>query len=233
MLMRKVKQVCLTGIAVLIPIGVTVYIFFFLISLMDSILAVMPSRLHPDTLIGFHIPGLGVILILLITLVIGLITRSYFGKRILDWGEALLKRIPVVRNIYQPTKQLVDSLFGSGMKNFNRVVLLEFPRQGLYTIAFVTGHVRGECRDKIGEHCLQVYVPTTPNPTSGYFVIVRESEVINLDMSVEEAFGMVVSLGLVVPEWPIVAKGNVNPSASAVPAVSHEVSERTRTEDLP
>ena len=200
MFMRKVKQACLTGVAVLIPIGVTVYIFFFLISLMDSILAVMPAQYHPDQLIGFHIPGLGVILILLLTLIIGLITRSYFGRKVLDWSEDLLRKIPIVRNIYQPTKQLVDSLFGSGMKNFNRVVLLEFPRQGIYTIAFVTGEARGECREKIGEKCLQVYVPTTPNPTSGYFVIVREQDVTYLDMTVEEAFGMVVSLGLVVPE---------------------------------
>ena len=205
---RKIKQVCLTGIIILIPIGVTVYIFFFLISLMDSILAIMPAKYHPDALIGVHIPGLGVILILLLTLLIGLITKSYLGKKILEWGEGLVRKIPVARNIYQPTKQLVDSLFGGGKKNFHRVVLIEFPRKGMYTIGFVTGKAGGEIREKIGEDCLHVYVPTTPNPTSGYFVVVCESDLISLDMTVEEAFGMVVSLGLVIPERDIARKAD-------------------------
>ena len=208
-LSKKIKQICLTGIAVLIPIGVTVYIFFFLISLMDKILSIMPADYHPDTLIGFHIPGLGVILILFFTLLIGLTTKSYIGKKTLDWGESLVRKIPIVRNIYQPTKQLVDSIFSGSMKNFNRVVLLEFPRKGVYTIAFVTGYVGGEIQEKIGEHCLHVYVPTTPNPTSGYFLIISEREVINLDMTVEEAFGMIVSMGLVIPERELPGRANV------------------------
>jgi uncharacterized membrane protein len=197
---KKIKQVLWTGIVAVIPIGVTVYIFFFLISMMDSILAIIPEHYHPDVLIGFHIPGLGVILIILLTFLIGLITKSYLGKKVIDWGENLVNKIPVVRNIYQPTKQLVDSMFTGGVKNFNRVVLIEFPRKGVYTIGFVTGLARGEIRERIGKDCINVYVPTTPNPTSGYFVVVAERELINLDMSVEEAFRMIISVGLVVPE---------------------------------
>ncbi len=200
MMRKKIKQIFLTGIAILIPIGVTIYIFFFLINLMDNILAIMPEQYHPDVLIGFHIPGLGVIIILLITFVIGLVTKSYFGKKVFAWGDHVVNKIPVVRNIYKPTKQLVDSLFSGGVKDFNRVVLIEFPRKGVYTIGFVTGLTRGEVRDRIGEECINVYVPTTPNPTSGYFVMVSEREVTNLDMTVEEAFRMIISIGLVTSE---------------------------------
>lgn len=196
---KKIKKVFLTGIAVLIPIGVTIYIFFFLISVMDNILEIIPADRHPDELIGFHIPGLGVIIILILTLLIGLITKSYFGKKVIAWGENFFNTIPIIRNIYQPTKQLVDSLFGGGMKNFSRVVLVEFPRKGVYTIAFVTGQAGG-VMEKIGVDYINVYVPTTPNPTSGYFIFVSERELINLDMTVEEAFRMIISVGLVAPE---------------------------------
>jgi uncharacterized membrane protein len=129
-----------------------------------------------------------------------LVTNSYLGKKFIDWGENIIDKIPVVRNIYKPTKQLVDSLVSNGMKNFNRVVMIEFPRKGVYTIAFVTGHAGGEVKGRIGSDYINVYVPTTPNPTSGYFLIVSEREVINLDMTVEEAFRMIISIGLVVPE---------------------------------
>ncbi len=196
----KLKSIFLTGIVVLIPIGVSIYIFFFLIAMMDHILAFIPDSLHPDTLLGFHIPGLGVMVTIILTLSIGLITKSYFGNKVILWGESMFNRIPVLKNIYQPTKQLVDSLFSSGAKNFNRVVLVEFPRKGVYTLAFVTGFSGGEVRQKIGEDCINVYVPTTPNPTSGYFIIVPEREVFNLDMTVEEAFKMIISIGLVAPE---------------------------------
>lgn len=205
---KKIKKIFFTGIAVLIPIGVTLYIFFFLISVMDNILAIMPEHLHPDALIGFHIPGLGVIVTLILTMLVGLITKSYFGKKIIDWGEGLFNKIPIIRNVYQPTKQLVDSLFSGGVKNFNRVVLIEFPRKGVYTIAFVTGIAKGEVRDIIEEECINVYVPTTPNPTSGYFIVVPEKEVINLNMTVEEAFRMIISIGLVVPDRSVLQKLN-------------------------
>jgi uncharacterized membrane protein len=197
---KKLKPILLTGIAVLVPMGLTIYIFFFLISIMDAILLIIPSNFHPDELIGFHIPGLGFIIIFILTLLIGLVTNSYLGKKFIDWGENIIDKIPVVRNIYKPTKQLVDSLVSNGMKNFNRVVMIEFPRKGVYTIAFVTGHAGGEVKGRIGSDYINVYVPTTPNPTSGYFLIVSEREVINLDMTVEEAFRMIISIGLVVPE---------------------------------
>lgn len=197
---KKIKKVFLTGVAVLIPIGVTIYIFFFLISVMDNILEIIPADLHPDELIGFHIPGLGVIITLILTFLIGLITKSYFGNKVIAWGENFFNTIPIIRNIYQPTKQLVDSLFGGGMKNFSRVVLVEFPRKGVYTIAFVTGQTSGCITEKIGGDYINVYVPTTPNPTSGYFIFVSERELIGLDMSVEEAFRMIISVGLVAPE---------------------------------
>jgi uncharacterized membrane protein len=196
---KKLKNIFLTGFAVVIPIGVTVYILFFIISIMDSVLAVMPERLHPDRLLGFHIPGLGVIVTLILIFLVGLIARSWFGHRIVGAWEKLLSRIPFVRSIYQATKQLVNTLFRGEARHFRKVVLLEFPRKGIYTVAFVTGEARGEPGNRTGKTYINVFVPTAPNPTSGYYLMVPEDDVIPTDMTVEEAFKLVISGGLVVP----------------------------------
>jgi len=197
---RKIKNIFLTGLAVVIPIGVTIYILFFLISIMDSFLAILTAGLRPDELFGFHIPGLGVIFTLLLIFFAGLIARSWCGDTIVNTSERFFNRIPIVRNIYQATKQLVDTLFSGKARAFRRVVLIEFPRKGVYTLAFVTGQTAGEPREKATAGCLNVFVPTTPNPTSGYYLIMQEKEVVDLDMTVEDAFKMIISGGLIVPE---------------------------------
>ncbi|MFB3924557.1 MAG: DUF502 domain-containing protein [Syntrophales bacterium] len=207
---KRINNIFLTGVAVVIPIGVTLYIFFFLIGIMDNILAIIPAGIHPDKLLSFHIPGLGVIFTLLLTFVVGLITQSYFGNKLVGWGVGIFNKIPVVRNIYQPTKQLVDSLFSGKGRNFRRVVLVEFPRKGMYTIGFVTGLSRGEVQRKTSEDSLNVFVPTTPNPTSGYYLMVPEKEVVDMDMTVEEAFRLIISIGLVVPRESVPEKGRVH-----------------------
>jgi len=197
---RKIKNIFLTGLAVVVPIGVTIYILFFLIAMMDGFLAVVPAAIHPDKLLGFHVPGLGVIFTFLLILLIGLITQSWIGNRIVDLGERLFSRIPVVRSIYQGTKQWVDALFTAKAGSFKKVVFLEYPRKGIYTVAFVTGYARGGFSEKAEEKFLNVFVPTTPNPTSGFYLMVPERDVISTEMTVEDAFKLVISAGLVVPE---------------------------------
>ena len=197
---NKLKAVFLTGLAIIIPIGITVYILFFLIGIMDRLLDVIPRPFHPDTWIGFHIPGLGVIVTVGVILLCGLLTRSYFGKRVVRYGEGLVEKIPFVGGIYQATKKISDSFFSDREKSFKRVVMIEFPRSGVYTVAFVTGFPITEIAEKTRCHCLNVFVPTTPNPTSGYFLMVPEDEVIDLDLTVEEAFTLIISGGIVAPQ---------------------------------
>jgi uncharacterized membrane protein len=196
---RKIKNIFLTGLAVVVPIGVTIYILFFLIAMMDGFLAIIPAAIHPDKLLGIRVPGLGVIFTFILIFLIGLITKSWIGNKIVNLGERLFGRIPVVRSIYQGTKQLVDALFTAKAGSFKKVVLFEYPRKGIYTVGFVTGQVRGELQEKTEEKYLNVFVPTTPNPTSGYYLMVPEQDVINTEMTVEDAFKLVISGGLVYP----------------------------------
>lgn len=196
---RKIKNIFLTGLAVVVPVGVTLYVLFFLIDMMDGFLGVLPAAIHPNRLLGFRVPGLGVIFTLLLILVIGLVTRSWIGNRLVRLGERIFSRIPIVRSIYQGTKQLMDALFSARGGSFEKVVFFEYPRKGVYTVGFVTGRAKGGPAEKAQENFLNVFVPTTPNPTSGYYLLVPEREVIHTEMTVEEAFKLVISGGLVVP----------------------------------
>lgn len=196
---KKLKQIFITGLAVTIPIGLTLYILFFLIDIMDGLLKIIPVRYHPDTLLGIHIPGLGIIVTLALITIAGLVTTSYVGYKIVQSGEDLVDRIPFVRNIYQAIKKISDSMFMDKRSSFKKVVLVEFPRKGIYTIGFVTGVPSGEIRKKAGQNCISVFLPTTPNPTSGYLIIVPEDELVPMDMSVEEALTFIISVGIVTP----------------------------------
>jgi uncharacterized membrane protein len=198
-LKKKLKQIFLTGLAVTIPIGLTLYILFFLIDIMDGLLKVIPTKYHPDTLLGIHIPGLGIIVTLVLIFVSGLITTSYVGYKIVRSGEDLVSRIPFVRSIYKAIKQISDNMFMDQRSSFKKVVLLEFPRKGIYTIGFVTGMPGWEVQKKTGQNSISVFVPTTPNPTSGYLLIVPEEELIQIDMSVEEALTFIISVGIITP----------------------------------
>lgn len=197
---KKIKKIFLTGIVAIIPVIISIYIFFFLLGVIDNFLNIMPARIHPDRLLGFHIPGLGVIFTFLLIFATGLFTQSYIGGRLLKAGDKILNQIPLFRSIYQPTKQVVDSLFSDKSRNFRGVVLVEFPRKGVYTLGFVTGDTQGEAEKKTQDRCINVFVPTTPNPTSGYYIIIPEKEVIHMDMTVEEAIKIIISSGLVVPQ---------------------------------
>ncbi|MGZ3593708.1 MAG: DUF502 domain-containing protein [Syntrophales bacterium] len=196
---KKLKQIFLTGLAVTVPIGLTLYILFFIIDIMDSLLKIIPLKYHPDTLLGIHIPGLGTIVTVILIFICGLITASYVGNKIVQSGEDLLYRIPFVRNIYQAIKRFSDTMVMDRRSSFKRVVPVEFPRKGLYTIGFVTGKPVWEIKREIGENLISVFLPTTPNPTSGYLIILPEDELVEVDMSVEEALTYIISVGIVAP----------------------------------
>lgn len=195
----RLKKIFLTGIAVIIPVGLTLYILVFIIGMMDGLLKLVPQKYHSTALFGFHIPGLGIIVTILLIFVCGLMAQSILGNRIVLFGEGLLDKIPFVRSIHMAIKKIVDSMVFYRNRGFKKVVLVEFPRRGTYALAFMTGIPGEVIQQKTGQRCVSVYVPTTPNPTSGYFIIFPEVEVIQMDMSVEEAFTLIISCGIVNP----------------------------------
>jgi len=197
---KNIKGVFLTGIAAIIPVGVTFYILYLIIGMMNKLVKIIPARFHPDQILPFHLPGLGIIITLILIFTVGLVTKSYLGKKLVSLGERMVGKIPLVRGIYNALKQLVDAVFSDKGQSFKKAVLIEYPREGLYSIAFVTGVSRGEVQVKTAQKCVNVFVPTTPNPTSGFYIMVPESDAIGLDMSVEEAFTLIISGGIVSPE---------------------------------
>ena len=196
---NTIKKIFLTGIAALIPIGVTVYVLFFIIKMMGKLMNIIPPRYQPDQLLSFHIPGLDIVITIVLIFIIGLITKSYIGNKVVGWGEFILGKIPIVRTIYSGVKILVEAIFGEKSESFKRVVLIEYPRKGLYSIAFVTGIARGEVQEKTAQRCINIFLPTTPNPTSGFYLMVPETDAINLDMTVDEAFTLIISGGVFTP----------------------------------
>jgi len=196
-LKSKLKKIFITGLAVIIPIGLTLYILVFLFDSMDNLLKIVPIRYQPEVLLGFRIPGLGVIVTVILIFICGLITKSYFGYKIVSSGEDIVDKIPFVRSIYQSIKQVSDSMFTDKRSGFKKVVLVEFPRKGIYALGFVTGVPGPEVRSKIGQNSTSVFLPTTPNPTSGYLLILPEDDLIQVDMSVEEALTYIISVGIV------------------------------------
>jgi uncharacterized membrane protein len=187
-LKTKLKNYFITGLVVLIPIGLTIYVLRILIGLVEG---VSPVKLP--------VPGLGLIITLGIVLGTGFIAKSVIGHWLVNFGENLLYRIPVVKNIYQGAKQLSNAFFTPKGEKFRSVVLLEYPRKGIFSLAFVTGTTKGPMQDKTRKRMINVFVPTTPNPTSGFYLMVPEDEIVKLDMKVEDAFKVLISGGLYYP----------------------------------
>ncbi len=194
------RRYLVAGLLVWVPVGVTILIIKFLVDLMDQTLLLLPAGIQPQHLLGFRIPGLGIVLTVVVVLVTGMVVTNLFGRQLIRLGERLLARIPVVRSIYSSVKQLTESLFSSGGKSFRKVVLVPYPHPGSWTMGFLTGVGAGEVRDRIGREVLNVFVPTTPNPTSGFFLIVPRQDVIELDMSVDDGLKMLLSVGVVQPK---------------------------------
>ncbi len=197
---KRIKRLFLTGLAAIIPIGVTVYILFFLVRLLGGITKIVPLPYKMEKWLPLPAAVADLIVLILVIFAVGLLVRSYLGKKLVAWGERVLDKIPVVRTIYVASKQLTHAIFSENSGNFQRVVLMEYPRKGLYCICFVTGTAQGELQEKTTSHLINVFVPTTPNPTSGFLVMVPQEEVISLDMSVDEAFALIVSGGIYTPQ---------------------------------
>ena len=198
-MMGALRRYLVAGLLVWVPLGVTLLIVTFLVDLIDQTLLLLPEIVQPEHLLGFRIPGLGAVLTAIIVLVTGVIVTNLFGMQLYTIGERILQRIPLVRSIYAAVKQVTESMFSSG-KSFRKVVLVEYPRHGMWSLAFQTGSGAEEIRNKTGRDIANVFIPTTPNPTSGFFLMVPQEDVIELDMSVDDGLKLLLSVGVVVPE---------------------------------
>ncbi len=194
-----IKNYFLTGLLVILPVFVTVYVIWFLIRVMDVVLKYIPPKYLPETYLPFQIPGLGLILVIILIFAVGLLTRNLAGRRVVHIWENMVDRIPLVRIIYSGVKQLLEAFFIQKNQAFKRVALLEYPRRGTYVIGFITGESKGEVQSKTNKNMMNVFVPTTPNPTSGFYILIPEDELIILDMSVEDAFKLIISGGIFSP----------------------------------
>jgi len=183
-----------------VPLVITVWVLKALIGVMDQSLLLLPMGWRPETHFGVYIPGLGTILTLLIVLVTGMIATNFFGRRIILFWEGLLARVPVVKSIYYSVKQVSDTLFSDSGQAFRKALLVQYPREGSWTIAFQTGQPGGDVVNHLKGEYVSVYVPTTPNPTSGFFLMMRAEDVIELDMSVDDALKYIISMGVVTPD---------------------------------
>lgn len=203
--MARFRKWLFTGLLVIVPGAITLAVLNWIVGLLDQTLLILPGSWHPDKLLGLHIPGFGVVLTLVILLVVGATASNFAGRKLVQWGDVLVSRIPVVRSIYSSVKQVSDTLFSESGNAFRTAVLVQWPREGVWTVAFVTGAPSGEVATYLRDEYVSVYVPTTPNPTGGYFVMVRKSDCVELDMSVDAALRYIVSMGVVAPSDPVLA----------------------------
>lgn len=198
--MNTIRKYFITGLLILVPLAITLWVLNIIISTMDQSLLFVPHQWQPRTLIGFDIPGLGTILTILIVFLVGLLANNLIGNYILRLWEKLLHRIPVVSSLYGSVKQVSDTLFSSSGNAFRKAVLIPYPHANSYTIAFLTGSPGGDVKNHLVGDYVSVYVPTTPNPTSGFFLMMAREQVVELDMTVDAALKYIVSMGVVAPD---------------------------------
>ena len=200
-LVVRIRRYLVAGLLVWLPVGATILIGAFLIDLMDRLLFLIPPPYRPEALLGFRIPGLGTVLALLVLVATGIFVANLIGRRMVNFYESLLARIPLVRTIYGAVKRFAELVLSDSSESFKKALLVEYPRKGLYSLCFQTSEHPPEVESRTGEKVVTVFLPTTPNPTSGVMLFVPAKDVVELDMPVEEALKMVISLGVVVPEW--------------------------------
>ena len=203
--MSALRKWLFTGLLVIVPGVITIAVLNWIVGTLDQTLQILPLAWHPDKVLGFHIPGFGVLLTLLILLVVGATASNFAGRKLVQWGDRLVSRIPVVRSIYSSVKQVSDTVFSDSGNAFRTAVLVQWPREGVWTVAFITGTPGGEVAAYLRDEFVSVYVPSTPNPTGGYFVMVRKSDCVELDMSVDAALKYIISMGVVAPSNPALA----------------------------
>jgi uncharacterized membrane protein len=194
-----VKKYFITGLLIWIPLVITFMVMAWIVNSLDQILLLLPNGMHPREVFGFNIPGAGVLFSLLIVFATGLVAANVIGQKLVQLWEAILARIPVVKSIYYSVKQVSDTLFSSNGQAFRKALLVQYPREGAWTIAFLTGKPGGDTARHLKGDYVSVYVPTTPNPTSGFFLMMPAADVVELDMSVDEALKYIISMGVVAP----------------------------------
>lgn len=198
-MMSRIRRYLLSGLFVWLPIWVTVLVLSFIVNIMDSSLKLLPHVYQPDQLFGFHIPGLGILFTLLILFFTGMFAANFLGHKFVAMWNAFIGRIPVIRSIYTGVQQVMSTIFSPQGKAFRKVLLVEYPRKGMWSIAFQTGEATEEVMNKTGQEMITIFIPTTPNPTSGFLMMIPKGEAFELKMSVDQALKLVISLGVVQP----------------------------------
>jgi uncharacterized membrane protein len=213
----RLRTYFLAGILITAPIGLTIYLAWLMISFVDDrVFSVLPPRYNPETYLPFSIPGIGLILAAVSLTVIGAITAGFVGRLFRRLSEAVLNRLPVVRSVYSAIKQIVETVFANQSAAFREVVLIEYPRRDAWSLGFITGTTQGEVKANLKRELVNVFVPTTPNPTSGFLLFVPTDDIIRLTMSVEDGIKLVISGGIITPpDQPTKAAANLNPSATS------------------
>lgn len=195
------KKYLIAGLLVWVPLGITLLVIKLLVDVTDQTLLLLPEQYQPEVLFGFKIPGLGVVLSTFVVLITGMVVANFFGRSIVSMWENFLARIPFVSKIYTGVKQVLETVLSSKGQSFRKVLLIEYPRKGIWTLAFQTSSELGEEHHRINRDLVNIFVPTTPNPTSGFFLMIPREDVIELDMSVDDGLKKIISMGVVVPKW--------------------------------
>jgi uncharacterized membrane protein len=199
-MLARLRAYLLAGIVVTTPLAITFWLTWNFIRWVDvQVTPLIPAAYNPGTYLPFSVPGLGLLIMLIFLTLVGFVAANFFGRSLIHLGERLVGRMPVVRSIYGAAKQIIETVLRNSSNSFRQVVLMEYPRRGVWSIAFLTGEASGELQRRLGEDWITVYMPTTPNPTSGFLLMVRQAEVIALDMSVEDAIKLIISAGVIVP----------------------------------
>jgi uncharacterized membrane protein len=196
-----IRRWLVAGLLIWFPLGATVLIFSLLLDISNELFFLIPTRYRPEALLGFEIPGLGLIFAVVVLLITGMFAANLLGRRLVAWYERILNRIPAVRSVYGALKNFTEVVFSDSGSSFKKVLLIEYPRKGLYSLCFQTSDKLAEVQARTGDRVVGVFLPTTPNPTSGFMLFVPLKEVQVLDMPVEDALKMIISLGVVVPDW--------------------------------
>lgn len=199
---KAIRSYLLAGLVVWLPILATFVILRFIIDILDQTIALLPEAYQPQHLFGFNVPGLGVLLSLLLLLATGILATNFLGQRLMSWSESILERIPLVRSIYNAAKQVIHAIFGTNSQAFRKVLLVEYPRKGMWSLAFQTGLGSQEVTNRTGSNMVSIFIPTTPNPTSGFLMLVPKADIIELTMSIDEALKFIISLGVMQPLSP-------------------------------
>jgi len=201
--MGTLRKYIIAGLLVWLPLAATVVIVKLVVDLLDKIILLLPPNWQPETVLGFSIPGFGIILAIFILLITGMLAANLFGRRLVALWEAILNRIPLVRSIYNSVKQISTTILDSNGKSFRKVVMLQYPRKGIWSIGFLTNEDVSTEIESLSDDLVAVFVPTTPNPTSGFIIMAPREDITELDMTVEEGFKFIISMGVITPDGPI------------------------------